>query len=79
MKGLPLLEKSVDLPKPQPFATFKASNGKIKNVCWQMQVTARNQKERAKVRSKTFPGMAKAMAEQWGGQAKEKATSDGNR
>ena len=29
------------------------------------------QKERAKARSKTFPGIAKAMAEQWGKELSE--------
>lgn len=29
------------------------------------------QKERAKARSKTFPGIAKAMAEQWAGRMED--------
>lgn len=31
-----------------------------------IQECSGGQKERAKVRSKTFPGIARAMAEQWG-------------
>ena len=30
-----------------------------------------DRKDRAKLRSKTFPGIAKAMAEQWGGDIRE--------
>jgi hypothetical protein len=33
---------------------------------WHMSTISLNSKERARVRSKTFPGIAKAMAEQWG-------------
>lgn len=80
LKGLPCLVKTTDLPKPPPFRSYKTANGKIKSVCWAEQVSAKNQKERAKLRSKTFPGIAKAMSAQWAGQAaKEKAASDGNR
>ena len=32
---------------------------------WHMETMCLPPKERAKVRSKTFPGIAKAMAEQW--------------
>ena len=56
LKGLPLL-KTNDLPKPnnaQLFGTY--SSGKART--WEESVT----KDRAKVRSKTFPGIAKAMA-----------------
>lgn len=31
-----------------------------------MQYIGKNKKERSKMRSKTFPGIAKAIAEQWG-------------
>ena len=37
---------------------------------WYLKTSRLNPKERAKVRSKTFPGIAKAMAEQWAGQNK---------
>lgn len=33
---------------------------------WHMKTISLPAKERAKIRSKTFPGIAKAMAEQWG-------------
>ena len=59
LKGLPKLETN-SLPKPDNGKIFgKTRNGK--NRCWE-DTFSRD----AKVRSKTFPGIAKAMAEQWG-------------
>ena len=37
-------------------------SGKLKSICLEEQVTT----DRAKNRSKTFPAIAYAMAEQWG-------------
>ena len=42
-------------------------NGKGTDNPWHMETMKLPPKERAKARSKTFPGIAKAMAEQWGG------------
>ena len=51
-----------DLPRPDIKATYGTwSNGKAR--CWNELVYS---KERAVIRSKTFTGIAKAMAEQWG-------------
>ncbi len=59
LKGLPPLQ-GTNLPRPDNAIIFgRMSNGKIK--CWEDTYT-----RSAKVRSKTFPGIAKAMAEQWG-------------
>lgn len=41
-------------------------NGKGTDSPWHMNTMSLPPAERAKVRSKTFPGIAKAMAEQWG-------------
>lgn len=61
LKGLPTL-KSNGLPKPNNEKIFgRNPNGKIS--CWEERVTGGG--DRAKNRSKTFPGIAKAMAEQW--------------
>ena len=58
MKNLPLLQGN-GLPKPNNAALFgKLPNGK--NRTWEDTFT-----RSAKVRSKTFPGIARAMAEQW--------------
>ena len=59
-KGLPNL-KTNGLQKPNNAEIYgRFPSGKAKT--WEDQVT----KDRAKERSKTFPGIAKAMAEQWG-------------
>ena len=61
LKGLNLL-KTNDLPRPDNAKIWgKWSNGKAR--CWNDLVYS---KERAMIRSKTFQGIAKAMAEQWG-------------
>lgn len=43
----------------------KTSNGKIFSK-WYWETSKGKGKERQILRSKTFPGIAKAMAEQWG-------------
>lgn len=60
LKGLPNLITN-DLPRPVlPKRICK--NGTLKSICWEESVS----KDRARERSKTFPGIAQAMAEQWG-------------
>lgn len=62
LKGLPLL-KGTGLPKPDNLELYgRNSNGKIS--CWEERQIGG--KDRAKNRSKTFSGIATAMAEQWG-------------
>lgn len=58
LKGLPLL-KPTNIVKPKVHRI--APNGK--KIYFEEAVTC---KDRAKIRSKTFPGIAKAMATQWG-------------
>ena len=61
LKGLNAL-KTNNLPKPDNAKLYgRWSNGKA--GCWN---EVQGQKNRATVRSKTFLGIAKAMAEQWG-------------
>jgi len=64
LKGLPLLMETNNVGKPKPFKTVIRKSGKLKgkpyNYYWR-------EGKSAKERSKTFPGIAKAMAEQWGG------------
>lgn len=63
LKGLPKL-KTNNLPKPTMEKYFSTYKGGYKSKDW---CTYRsNHKDRQKERSKTFPGIAKAMAEQWG-------------
>ena len=62
LKGLPLLTKT-NVVEPM---IIKYKNGKGTDNPWHMDTMKLSKEERAKERSKTFPGIAKAMAEQWG-------------
>ena len=66
LKGLPKLKPTNNLPRPKPIRSYTNIHGKTKYVDWCMTVGGKNQAERAKKRSKTFMGVARAMAEQWG-------------
>lgn len=69
LKGLSVLENSQNLPKPEPMYICQGEkcSGKAIGWCEGIKNTTGGQKGRAKARSKTFPGIAKAMAEQWAG------------
>ena len=68
LKGLPPLERTNTLPPPPPMYICNGEKSKGKKIGWceGMRNIKGGQSERAKARSKTFPGIAKAMAEQWG-------------
>lgn len=61
LKGLPLLHET-NVVSPE---IYVYKNGKGTDSNWHMRTMSLPPKERAKERSKTFPGIAKAMAEQW--------------
>lgn len=61
LKGLRKLQPSNMLPEPKPLYFLKTT-GKPIQWCESLGRT----KDRAKIRSKTFPGIAKAFAEQYG-------------
>ena len=67
LKGLPELEHTNVLPEPEPeyICQGELSKGKKIGWCEGIKGTTGGQKGRAKARSKTFPGIAKAMASQW--------------
>ena len=67
LKGLPKLTPTEMLPKPEPeyYCKGEKCNGKAIGWCEGIKGTTGGQKGRAMARSKTFPGIAKAMAEQW--------------
>ncbi len=66
LKGLPKL-KPTEVVEPDVYY-YVAKNGRTKSDSrWRSQC---KKEERAKHRSKTFPGIARAMAEQWGGEAR---------
>ena len=62
LKGLPKL-KATNIVKPN-IITFKNGTGTMSK--FYMEALKLPAEERAKERSKTFPGIAKAIAEQWG-------------
>ena len=62
LKGLPKLVPT-EIVEPN---IIKYKNGKGTDSPWHINTMSLPKDERAKVRSKTFPGIAKAMAEQWG-------------
>jgi len=62
IKGLPNLEPTNIVDKGER-TTFKSGKSHPK---WYADALKLSPKDRAKARSKTFPGIAKAMAEQWG-------------
>lgn len=68
IKGLDKLKHTNVLPEPEPMYICQGEKSKGKKIGWceGMRNITGGQEERAKARSKTFPGIAKAMAEQWG-------------
>lgn len=61
LKGLHKLEPTKVVPVPQP---VKYKSGKTMPL-WYTEVIKLPKDERSRLRSKTFPGIAKAMADQW--------------
>ena len=68
LKGLQPLKRTSVLPPPPPMYICQGEKSKGKKIHWceGMRNVKGGQSERAKARSKTFPGIARAMAEQWG-------------
>lgn len=62
LKGLPEL-KPTDMVSPEKRVEFKSGKSM---PAWYAAAANLPKKEREKVRSRTFPGFANAMAEQWG-------------
>jgi site-specific DNA-cytosine methylase len=68
LKGLPKLEPTKIVGKGEIFEWIDGKSGKKKRQPkWFKDAWSLSAEERAKIRSKTFPGIAKAIAEQWGG------------
>ncbi len=62
LKGVPKLQPTniVEIPPRKVFDSGKSM------PAWYAEAWKLPKEERAKLRSKTFPGIAEAMAEQWG-------------
>lgn len=70
LKGLAPLETNT-LPRPA-LPKRVTRDGKLKSICWEERITT----DRARNRSKTFPGVARAMAEQWAGVCEKEADNE---
>lgn len=68
LKGLPKLQPT-NIVEPN---IVRYKNGKGTDGKWHMETMKLPKEERAKQRSKTFVGIAKAMAEQWGKESEVK-------
>ena len=72
LKGLPPLTPTEIVGKGEVKTWIDKKTGKKKSQPqWFFDALKLSPAERAKVRSKTFPGIAKAMAKQWAGECKE--------
>jgi hypothetical protein len=69
LKGLPPLQPT-EIVQHERGRRFQQKNGNWRYSCWEMD--QRGGKERARERSKTFHGIARAMAEQWAGKVDER-------
>ena len=68
LKGLLPLKQEVRERPPVEYHTWTSKDGKQKRQeMWFYQTRCLPHGERGKAASKTFPGIARAMAEQWGG------------
>ena len=72
LKGLPKLQET-KLVVP---AVITYKNGTGTDSRWHMETLGLPEEERAKIRSKTFPGVARAMAEQWAGVCEKEADDE---
>jgi hypothetical protein len=64
LQGVPNLNPT-EIVQPVKGRIMTLKNGKTRYSCWEMDQGG-SKEERARLRSKTFPGIAAAMAEQWG-------------
>ena len=66
LKGLPPLERIGELPPPPPMYICEGKLSKGNEINWSEGMRGVPVSERAKMRSKTFPGIAEAMVKAWG-------------
>jgi len=60
-----LFESATAVPKPEPLYILQGEKGKGKKIHWVEGIAGLSKVERQKARSRTFPGIARAMSEQW--------------
>lgn len=66
LKNLPLLQPTNMLPEPEPLYIRETDKGKGKKIHW-CETIGGSRKKKFRERSRTFPGIATAMAQQWSG------------
>ena len=66
LKGLPTLQRTNDFDRPKQEQYFSKYKNGYKSKTWCNYGCNGKGKDRSKERSKTFYGIAEAMAEQWG-------------
>lgn len=66
LKNLPILVPTKMLPKPEPLYICQGVKSKGKRINWCEGIRGLNKEHRSKARSRTFEGIATAMADQWG-------------
>lgn len=66
LKGLPDLQETNNVGRPEKVYVQKR-DGTWRTDCWTISQRGKNGKNRQAIRSETFPGIANAMAHQWGG------------
>jgi hypothetical protein len=66
LKGLPLLKPTNMLPEPEPLYICQGEKCYGRKIGWCEGIRNVKKEERSKERSRTFPGIAEAMAVQWG-------------
>ena len=70
LRDLPLLKRTNDLPKPAPVYVRECADGTKKNVYFEENHgkigDSKHKGNDMAARSKTFPGVSRAMVEQWG-------------
>ena len=66
LKGLPKLKRTKELPPPPPVYICEGKLSKGNEINWSEGMRGVPVSERAKARSKTFPGIAEAMVKAWG-------------
>ena len=73
LKGLEPLKRTSFLPEPEPMYICMGEKSKGKKIGFTegMRNIKGGRAERAKARSKTFPGIAEAFASQWGGDIRD--------
>ena len=73
LKGLPLLKQEVTERPPVEYHDWVSKTGKQKRQeLWFYQTRCLPHSERGRAASKTFPGIARAMAETWAGPCEER-------